>query len=151
MTIHENEIVHGVSVLESGIRYGLFLLKKWCCILRLWWLFWWKLRINGNISNLQMAAKDNYWMHTYLFIILLFMLIIIASIGICDSFWVVRSIEYGRECHNFFVGMVLLEKSCSPFSVWELNQKLKNTVRASISCFIILSETGIVLMIFHID
>lgn len=29
VTIHNNKIVHGVTVLESGTRYGLFLLKKW--------------------------------------------------------------------------------------------------------------------------
>lgn len=28
ITIHEHEIVHGVTKLESGIRYGLFFLKK---------------------------------------------------------------------------------------------------------------------------
>lgn len=28
ITIHENDIVHGVTKLESGIRYSLFLLKK---------------------------------------------------------------------------------------------------------------------------
>ncbi len=28
VTIHNNEIVHGVSVMMSGVRYGLFLLKK---------------------------------------------------------------------------------------------------------------------------
>jgi hypothetical protein len=28
ITIHNNQIVHGVSILESGIRYGLFFLKK---------------------------------------------------------------------------------------------------------------------------
>jgi len=28
ITIHENDIVHGVSKLVKGVRYGLFLLKK---------------------------------------------------------------------------------------------------------------------------
>ena len=28
VTIHHNDIAHGVSVLESGIRYGLFFLQK---------------------------------------------------------------------------------------------------------------------------
>jgi hypothetical protein len=28
ITIHNNQIVHGVSKLESGTRYGLFFLKK---------------------------------------------------------------------------------------------------------------------------
>ncbi len=28
VTIHHNDIVHGVSLLESGTRYGLFFLKK---------------------------------------------------------------------------------------------------------------------------
>ena len=28
VTIHDNTIVHGVSLLESGTRYGLFLLKN---------------------------------------------------------------------------------------------------------------------------
>jgi hypothetical protein len=28
VTIHENDIVHGVSMFEAGIRYGLFFLKK---------------------------------------------------------------------------------------------------------------------------
>lgn len=28
VTVHNNKIVHGVSRLESGIRYGLFFLKK---------------------------------------------------------------------------------------------------------------------------
>ena len=28
ITIHNNQIVHGVSILESGTRYGLFFLKK---------------------------------------------------------------------------------------------------------------------------
>ena len=28
VTIHQNDIAHGVSLLESGIRYGLFLLQK---------------------------------------------------------------------------------------------------------------------------
>jgi predicted 2-oxoglutarate/Fe(II)-dependent dioxygenase YbiX len=28
ITIHENDIVHGVTKLERGTRYGLFLLKK---------------------------------------------------------------------------------------------------------------------------
>ena len=95
---------------------------------------WWIFRINN-----------------YLFIILLFMLIIITSIGICNSFWVVWPIEYCWEWHYFIVGMILLEKSCSPLSVWQLNQELQDTVRASISCFIILSETRVVFMIFHID
>lgn len=29
VTIHDNTIAHGVTKLESGVRYGLFLLKKW--------------------------------------------------------------------------------------------------------------------------
>lgn len=29
VTIHSNKIVHGVSMLESGVRYGFFMLKKW--------------------------------------------------------------------------------------------------------------------------
>lgn len=28
VTIHDNTIVHGVTLLESGVRYGLFFLKK---------------------------------------------------------------------------------------------------------------------------
>jgi hypothetical protein len=28
ITIHHNDIVHGVSLLESGVRYGLFFLQK---------------------------------------------------------------------------------------------------------------------------
>ena len=28
VTIHHNDIAHGVSLLESGIRYGLFILQK---------------------------------------------------------------------------------------------------------------------------
>ena len=28
VTIHQNDIAHGVSLLESGIRYGLFFLQK---------------------------------------------------------------------------------------------------------------------------
>jgi hypothetical protein len=28
VTVHNNKIVHGVSLLKSGIRYGLFLLQK---------------------------------------------------------------------------------------------------------------------------
>lgn len=28
VTVHDNRIVHGVSLLESGVRYGLFLLQK---------------------------------------------------------------------------------------------------------------------------
>ncbi len=28
ITIHENDIVHGVSILMSGVRYGLFFLQK---------------------------------------------------------------------------------------------------------------------------
>ena len=28
VTIHENDIVHGVSIFEAGTRYGLFFLKK---------------------------------------------------------------------------------------------------------------------------
>jgi predicted 2-oxoglutarate/Fe(II)-dependent dioxygenase YbiX len=28
VTIHHNDIVHAVTVLESGVRYGLFFLKK---------------------------------------------------------------------------------------------------------------------------
>jgi hypothetical protein len=28
VTIHDNKIVHGVSMLESGVRYGFFMLKK---------------------------------------------------------------------------------------------------------------------------
>ena len=28
VTVHDNTIVHGVTQLESGVRYGLFLLKK---------------------------------------------------------------------------------------------------------------------------
>lgn len=28
ITIHDNTIAHGVSLLESGVRYGLFFLKK---------------------------------------------------------------------------------------------------------------------------
>jgi hypothetical protein len=28
VTIHHNDIVHGVSLLKSGVRYGLFFLSK---------------------------------------------------------------------------------------------------------------------------
>ena len=28
MTVHDDSIAHGVTLLESGVRYGLFLLKK---------------------------------------------------------------------------------------------------------------------------
>ncbi len=28
VTIHDNKIVHGVSMLESGVRYGFFMLKN---------------------------------------------------------------------------------------------------------------------------
>ena len=28
LTIHDNKIVHGVTRLESGVRYGLFFLKN---------------------------------------------------------------------------------------------------------------------------
>lgn len=28
VTIHDNTIVHGVTLLRSGVRYGLFFLKK---------------------------------------------------------------------------------------------------------------------------
>ncbi len=28
-TIHDNQIVHGVNMLKSGVRYGFFMLKKW--------------------------------------------------------------------------------------------------------------------------
>lgn len=29
VTVHDDEIVHGVTKMESGVRYGLFLLEKW--------------------------------------------------------------------------------------------------------------------------
>lgn len=29
VTIHNNKIAHGVTLFESGVRYGLFLLQKW--------------------------------------------------------------------------------------------------------------------------
>ncbi len=28
VTIHDNQIVYGVNMLESGVRYGFFMLKK---------------------------------------------------------------------------------------------------------------------------
>lgn len=29
VTVHDDQIVHGVSKLEEGVRYGLFFLRKW--------------------------------------------------------------------------------------------------------------------------
>ena len=72
------------------------------------------------------------------------------SISVSDSLRVVGTIEGGWEHSDLIVTVILSPESFGLLVIRQFHQKVENVVSTGVSCLIVLPETRIVVVIFHV-